>query len=46
MEDEEFFPCVCCGTGWQTDTGFCQRCNDSNCVLTINAWKESGDGGT
>lgn len=44
--EEEFFPCVCCGVNRQAgSTGFCERCNDSNCALIINAGTEP-DGGT
>lgn len=38
MDEDEFFPCVCCGIGRQTDSGFCQDCERAGCVEDIKAW--------
>lgn len=37
MEDEEFFPCVCCGIYRQTETGFCESCERGGCVVMLAA---------
>ena len=40
-DEEEFFPCICCGMDRQEDSGFCMKCEKLECPYFLREWESS-----